>query len=162
MGLLQPIPPPTRVWEDISLDFIVGLPPFVGHTIILVIMDHFSKATHFGILPSHATAYKTMELFTSIYCRHHGFPHSIIFDRDPIFLSGFWKELFCLQWTKLRMSTSYHPQSDGQTEVINQSSSSTYELLCITSQNSGENSSIRQNGATIPYYILPPVLPHSK
>ena len=101
-SLLQPIPSPTHVWEDISLDFIVGLSPFAGHTIILVIVDHFSKATHFGMLPS-----------------HHGFPHSIISDRDPIFPSGFWKELFRLQGTKLRMSTSYHPQSDGQTEVIN-------------------------------------------
>lgn len=92
VGLLQPIPPPARVWEDISLDFIIGLPSLAGHTSILVIVDSFSKAARFSMFPSHAS--KTSELFASIYCRHHGFPQSIISDDDPIFLSGFRKELF--------------------------------------------------------------------
>lgn len=118
-GLLQPLERPNFVWEDISMDFIVGLPSYQGNTVILVIVDRFSKATHLGMLPTNYTAYKTAELFTSIFCKHHGFSRSIISDRDSIFLSNFWKTLFKLHGTKLRMSSAYHPETDGQTEVVN-------------------------------------------
>lgn len=59
------------------------------------------------------TAFKISELFTSIFCKHHSFPRSIILDRDPIFLSNFWKTLFKLHGTKLRMNSAYHPETDG-------------------------------------------------
>lgn len=119
LGLLQPIPPPSGVWEDIAMDFIVSLPANQGHSVILVVIDRFSKAAHFGSLPTHFSAYKTAELFTHMVFKLHGYPKSIISDRDPIFISKFWKTLFQLNGTKLRMSTAYHPQSDGQTEVMN-------------------------------------------
>jgi len=118
-GLLHPLPIPNGVWEDISLDFIVGLPSFQLHTVILVVVDRFSKAAHFGMLPTHFTASKVAELFAKMICSLHGMPKSIVFDRDTIFLSKFWQQLFHLSGTKLRMSTSYHPQSDGQTEIVN-------------------------------------------
>jgi len=87
--------------------------------VILVVVDRFSKATHFGMLPTNISNVKVAELFTSMVCKLHGMPKSIISDRDPIFMSNFWKELFEMSGTKLRMSLTYHLQSDGQTEVVN-------------------------------------------
>ena len=116
-GLLQPITPPVRVWEDLSLDFVVGLPQSRGSVAILVVVDHFSKAAHFIKLPLHYTAVRVV--FAENICKLHSIPCSLISDRDPIFLSRFWRELFKLSGTTLRMSTTYHPQSDGQTEVVN-------------------------------------------
>lgn len=118
-GLLQPLPIPSAIWEDLSLDFITGLPQSQGHSAILVVVDRFSKGAHFGVLSSNFTAFKVARLFLDLVCKHHGFPKSLVSDRDPIFMSHFWHDLFKLSGTKLRMSTAYHPETDGQTEVIN-------------------------------------------
>ena len=118
-GLLQPIPIPSNIWEDLSMDFVTHLPSSNGLTIIIVVVDRFSKGVHLGALPSHFTAFKVANLFLNIVCKLHGFPRSIISDRDPVFISSFWRELFRLSSTSLRMSTTYHPQTDGQTEVMN-------------------------------------------
>jgi len=117
--LLQPLPIPSGIWEDISMDFITHLPSSHNHTIIMVVVDRFSKGVHFGALHSNFTAYKVALLFLDIICKLHGFPRSIVSDWDPIFVSQFWRELFRLSGTTLRLSTAYHPQSDGQIEVIN-------------------------------------------
>lgn len=118
-GLLHPLPLPTHVWEDVSMDFITGLPPSNGYTVILVVVDRFSKGIHLGALPTNFTAYKVADLFVSMVCKLHGLPKSIVSDRDPIFISRFWSYLFKFSGTLLRMSSSYHPQTDGQTEVMN-------------------------------------------
>lgn len=118
-GLLQPIAIPTGIWEDLSMDFVTHLPSSHGFTTILVVVDRFSKGVHLGALPTHYTAYKVANLFLEIVCKHHGFPRSIISDRDPIFISSFWRELFKLSGTSLLMSTAYHPQTDDQMEVMN-------------------------------------------
>ena len=119
IGLLQPLCVPHRPWEDLALDFITGLPHFHGSTVILVVVDRFSKGSHFGMLPTNFTAFKVANLFLDMVCKLHGFPKSLVSDRDPVFMSNFWRTLFKLSGTKLHMSTAYHPQSDGQTEVLN-------------------------------------------
>jgi len=87
--------------------------------VILVVVDRFSKAAHFGMLPTNFSVVKVAELFASMVCKLHGMPKSIISDRDPVFMSNFWKELFQMSDTKLRMSSAYHPQSNGQTKAVN-------------------------------------------
>ncbi|GJP84341.1 hypothetical protein CLOP_g14407 [Closterium sp. NIES-67] len=120
-GLLQPLPVPEQPWQVVSLDFITGLPPTTsGHDAILVVIDKFSKMGHF--IPTHTTARteETAQLFVRHIISQHGIPTTLIADRDPKFTSKFWKELMSLLGTKLAMSSAYHPQTDGQTERLNQ------------------------------------------
>lgn len=101
------------------MDFIVQLPPSHGKTTIWVVIDRLSKFGHFIALGNHYTAATlTHEFLANIY-HLHGIPKSIVSDRDPLFLSKFWVELFKQLGTTLAHSSAYHPQSDGQSEVLN-------------------------------------------
>ena len=118
-GLLHPLPIPIGIWEAVSADFIVGLLSFQNYTVILVVVDKLSKAAHFGMLRSSFNAAQVAQLFVEMVCKLPGMPKSILSNRDPIFMSQFWRELFNLSGTKLRMTIAYHPQGDGQAEVVN-------------------------------------------
>ncbi|KAL5550293.1 hypothetical protein UlMin_000469 [Ulmus minor] len=116
-GLLQPLMIPEWKWEHISMDFVMGLPKTLkGYNSIWVIVDRLTKSAHF--LPVKNT-YK-MEQYAKLYVqeivRLHGIPLSIVSDRDPKFTSTFWKSLHKAMGTRLRFSTAFHPQTDGQSE----------------------------------------------
>lgn len=129
-GLLQPLPIPDKPWSIISLDFIEGLPKSSRFDTILVIIDKFTKYGHFVPLSHPYTALSVAQVFVDTMYKLHGLPKIIISDRDKIFTSALWQELFKLTDTTLNMSSSYHPQTDGQTERLNQCLE-TY-LRCMT------------------------------
>ena len=172
-GLLQPLPIPCQVWDDISLDFIEGLPPSNGKTTILVVVDRLSKSAHFLALTHPYTAKQVAETFVHGIVKLHGMPQSIISDRDPIFSSHFWREFF-MSGTSLKMSSAYHPQTDGQTEVVNRYIEQ--YLRCFASQQSRKwhsflpwaeywyNTTYHSSTGMTPFQILygrpPPTIPH--
>jgi hypothetical protein len=101
------------------MDFIVGLPKAGNKSVIMVVVYCLSKYAHFCALPHPFTPVLVAQVFLDQIFNLHGMPTSIVFDRDPSFTNTFWQELFKLQGTQLNMSTTYHPQSEIQMEVVN-------------------------------------------
>ena len=116
-GLLQPLEIPTRKWQQITTDLVTDLPESQGYTAVAVFVDRLTKYVKFVPCTKDVTAEQYARFFMDHVFRHFGLPEVIVSDRDPRFTSHFWTELFRLLQTKLRMSTAYHPQSDGQSEV---------------------------------------------
>jgi len=129
-GLLQPLPVPSAVWHDVSMDFVEALPKVGGKSVILTVVDRFSKYAHFIPLGHPYTAESVARVFFAEVVRLHGIPASIVSDRDPVFTSAFWKALFAASGTKLLMSSAFHPQTDGQTEAVNKAIG--MYLRCLT------------------------------
>jgi hypothetical protein len=119
-GLLQPLPVPDSAWEIVSLDFVEGLPKSGSFNCILVVVDKFSKVAHFIPLKHPFTALLVARAYMDNIYKLQGMPVSLVSDRDRVFTSNLWKELFGLSGVTLHMSSSYHPQSNGQTERVNQ------------------------------------------
>jgi hypothetical protein len=119
-GTLQPQPIPSWKWDDISMDFVSGLPlTSRKHDSIWVIVDRLTKTPHF--IPVHTT-YDARD-YASLYIEHivrlHGVPKTIISDRGSLFVARFWEQLHKSFGTKIIRSSAYHPQTDGQTERVN-------------------------------------------
>ena len=118
-GLLQPLSIPSQRWEEVSMDFITGLPKSEGKSVIMVVVDRLTKYAHFCALSHPFKASTVSTAFMETIQKLHGNPKIIVSDRDPIFTGNFWTELFSCLGTQLAHSSSYHPQSDGKTEIVN-------------------------------------------
>lgn len=102
------------------MDFIEGLPKSERFSVILVVVDRLTKFAHFIPVKHPYTAASVAQLFMDNVVKLHGLPNSIVSDRDTIFISHFWRDLFKLYQVNLSLSTAYHLQIDGQTEKVNQ------------------------------------------
>jgi transposase InsO family protein len=120
-GILRPLPIPDRPWQDISMDFVTGLPESgkEKYDAIWVVVDRLTKDRHF--VPCHTTvdAESLANLYIQHIFRHHGLPRTIVSDRGPQFAADFWGHLCSRLGIDRRLSTAFHPQTDGQTERIN-------------------------------------------
>ena len=155
------------------MDFIKSLPLSNGKDTILVVVDRLNKSAHFLPLAHPFTAKTVAEKFVEGVFKLHGMPRSIISDRDPVFISNFWREFFKLSGTQLKMSSAYHPQTDGQSEVVNRCVEQ--YLRCLVHQqprkwssllpwpefwyNTAYHSSTRMTPFQALYGRLPPTIP---
>jgi len=120
-GLLNPPELPYAPWQSIAMDFITDLPLLEGCDQLWVVIDRFTKMAHFIALPTKGkTASNLARIFTREVWKYHGLPADIVSDRDSRFTSAVWKEFLRLSGIRSRMSTAFHPQTDGQTERLNQ------------------------------------------
>lgn len=122
-GLLKPLPLPSRIWQELSMDFVTGLPPSGDDavTVMLVITDRLSKGVELiPVPPSKFDAQGTADLFLRYHVPHHWIPKAIVSDRGPQFVNAFWNRICQLVGVKQRLSTAYHPETDGSTERANQ------------------------------------------
>lgn len=119
-GLLHPLPIPGKRWEHVTMDLITQLPATqAGYDAIVTFVDKLSKMAHFVPTKTTITAPELAQLFLSQVVRLHGLPKVLISDRDSKFTSDFWRTLFATLGVDLRLSTAFHPQTDGQSERAN-------------------------------------------
>ncbi|GJP78104.1 hypothetical protein CLOP_g8430, partial [Closterium sp. NIES-67] len=134
LELLQPLEPPSRPWQQVTMDFVTGLPAgSSGNDAILVVVDRLTKMAHFAASKTTITAEQTAKPFLTNIVRLHGIPSVIVSDRDPRFTSNFWTKTWQQYGTRLHLSTTYHPQSDGQTERTNQTIEQLIRTTCTDS-----------------------------
>jgi hypothetical protein len=121
VSTLQPLPIPSWKWDDISMDFIVGLPLMSrNHDSIWVVVDRLTKTTRFITINSTYSAKDYAEIYLDCIVRLHEIPKTIISDRGPQFIARFWEQLHKNLGTKLIHCFAYHPQMDRQTERVKQ------------------------------------------
>jgi hypothetical protein len=120
VGKLVPTQIPKDIWEIITIDLIPGLPECSGYNCIMVVVDRLSKMMHAVPTTEKVTSEGIARLYRDYVWKHHGLPQQIISDRGTQFISEFMRELNSILGIKTSASTAYHPQTDGQTERVNQ------------------------------------------
>jgi IS30 family transposase len=118
--LLRPLPIPKKPWSSISMDFIIDLSNSKDFNSIFVMVDRLTKMAHFIPCNKRVASEETTRLFMDNIYKYHGLPNDIISDRGLQFTSKFWQSLFKILKVKIKLSSAYHPQTDGQIERINQ------------------------------------------
>ncbi|GAA0152429.1 hypothetical protein LIER_10913 [Lithospermum erythrorhizon] len=118
-GLYMPLPIPKGPWTSVSKDFVSGLPRTQRGNDFILVVDRFSKMAHFIACKKTTNVVHVATLYFREIYRLHGLPMPIISDRDRRFVGHFWRSLWRLANTKLDFGSSYHPQTDEQTEVVN-------------------------------------------
>jgi hypothetical protein len=134
-GLLQPLEVPSSPWERITIDLITQLPDSTDEhgnicTAIIVVVDRLTKQAHFYAHNDHCTAIDIADTFLNQVFRHHGLPRQIISDRGPQFASEVFEEFCRKLGIKPSKSTAYHPETDGQTERVNQILEQYLRIFC--------------------------------
>lgn len=119
-GLLHPLPVPLQPWDEVSMDFITSLPLSEGYDTILVIKDRYTKMVHFIPVKATISSKDLAQIALENWIKLHGIPTHITSDRDKLFIHGFWHDLCRLLRIEQRLSSAYHPQTDGSSEVVNQ------------------------------------------
>ena len=138
-GLLQPLPVPSRPWSHVALDFVTGLPPSRGMTVVLTIVDRFSKGVHLVALPKLPSAAETADLLVQHVFRLHGLPQDIVSDRGPQFTSEVWRAFCKGIGATVSLSSGYHPQTNGQSERANQSMETALRCVCASKPTTWSN-----------------------
>ena len=133
-GQLEPLEVPYRPWSSISMDWIADLPESNGYTQIWVIVDRFTKMAHLIPLPTKVTAKDIAKIFLKEIWKHHVLPTDIVSDRDTKITSHFWQVLMDLLGIKTKLSTAFHPETDGQTDRVNQTSEQYLRHYCSWKQ----------------------------
>ena len=140
-GEMQAIELPEEPWTNITMDFVTGLPwskdptTGIGYNAILVIVDRFTKYAIMIPFRNDFTAVQLGHIILDRLVRNHGIPKSIISDRDKLFTSNYWTTLIAAIGTKRKLSTAYHPQTDGQTERTNRTMKTYLRIYSNLKQN---------------------------
>lgn len=129
-GLSRPLSDPCHPWACISVDFVSGLPDSGGNTVILTVIEKFTKMTHFLPLPKLPSAKETAEVMLAQVFRLHSFPRDVVSDQGPQFSSRFWWEFCKFVGIMVSLYSGYCPQSNGQTERMNQELEFGLRCLC--------------------------------
>jgi hypothetical protein len=171
-GLYMPLPAPSVLWEDVSMDFVLVLPRTKrGHDSIFVVVDRFSKMANF--IPCHKTddASHIADLFFQKIIRFYDMPNTIVSDRDTKFLNHLWRTLWAKLGTKLLFSTTCYPQTDGQTKVVNRTLSTMLRAVlkkninmweeCLPHVEFAYNRSFYSTTNMCPFEIIYGFLPHA-
>lgn len=129
-GLLNPLPVPTGPWRSLSMDHVVDLPRSNGYDSVLVVVDRLTKQAHFILADKTDTASDLARQFLENIFRLHGLPSDIVSDRGTTFRSGWWKAFLKMLKIKPNLSTAFHPETDGQTERVNQTLELHLRIFC--------------------------------